>query len=342
MPPMPSPDPSAGLPEIPPVEWLVLRWAEDRAVVRLGGDETGCVAQVWRLARVPYTASGTYEATGEAMQYQVMCFAGGGGAQLGAFYFAPDGLLYSISAAMPLEVGSHPVDIDTEVNIGQAEVDIDDLLRALFSGDQQAGLDEDAGESFFPSDAESGEWQGSVEVTGIDPLVGEMVLQDMRDERGRSQELRTGFRCDLPPGQLARAAEEPADGEGPSPSPAPVGSLTIDIASGPNAGSHQIDSSEIDCSFNLFGDDKWFVSYAPPGDPVADELQALTVSLPQGGGESSVFMLFGDDIEQDWFDTDDATGEITDAGNSTRIEIRGRAVGTDFNLTIDCGSIERF
>lgn len=337
-PPLPSSDPEAGVPEIPPIQWLTLRWADDMAVARVGGDASGCVAQFWRLAHVPYTASGVFESAGEATQMQLLCVAAEGEAQIGTIYVAPDGVVYSLGAQMPLEVGSHPLDENTEVSIGRSELDIADLSRGLFSGGLVDGLDDDALSAFFPADLESGQWQGSINVTSIEPLTGEIVLEDLRDEAGRSQSLRSGFRCDLPPGQLTRAAEAEA---GPSPSPAPASKLTIDISAGPHAGTHEIESPEVSCSFDLLSNEAWLISYSAPGDPVQGELQTLLITVPAGGARSSVTMFFGDDFEDDWFDTDRATGEVTDGGDTADLAVTGTASGVDFEVTIACAAVDR-
>lgn len=339
-PPMPTADPDAGVPDIPPVRWLTLRWADDLAMARVGGDDNGCVAQFWRLAQVPYAASGVFESTGEATQLQLLCVAAEGEAQISTMYVAPDGVVYSLSAQMPLEVGSHPLDENTDVELGRTDMDITALTRAMFSGGIEGGAGDVPMTGFFPADLESGQWQGSVDVTTIEPLTGEIVLEDMRDEAGRSQSLRSGFRCDLPPGQLRRAAEG-APQEGPTPTPTPPSRLTVDIASGPHAGTYEIESTEISCSFDLLSDDAWLVSYSAPGDPVQGDLQTLLATVRPAGARSSVTMLFGEDFENDYFNAERATAEVNDAGDTADLVVTGRASGVDFEVTIACATVER-
>lgn len=345
---IPTPDPAASappMPELTPFEWILLRWGDEAAMARVGGDENGCIAQVWRLARLPYAATGAIESAGEAQSLQMLCVAGGGVAQIASIHVADDGTLFSVSTQVPLERGTHPITMETELSAGQAEVDVEMFFRGLY-GQQPGGDGEaipDAAEPYFPADFEAGAWEGSIEVTSVEPLTGEIVFRNVRNEDGDALELRTGFRCDLPPGQLARAAEQSAEatpGPDATPTPAP-GQVTVQIASGPHAGSHTATSADATCSANLFGDGKWHATYSQ-AEPIAGDLQSLTLTVPADGQRTDVFMIFGDDFERDWFNTDDATTEITDDGSSVTFDVTGRDAGTEFEIEFVCYDIARF
>jgi hypothetical protein len=333
----PSPDPSAGIPPFQLPEWLLLRWASDALVVRLGGDSNGCVAQVWRLARLPYSASGAVESSGEAMALTLLCAPGGGSAELLPIYLADDGTAFTLRMLVPLELGRHAVDAETEVGLGKLDFDVDDVFRALAGQVAGAGVDEESFDAFYPADLEGGQWEGRVEVTALEPLTGEIVLENLQDERGRSLSLRAGFRCDLPPGQLTRAAEPTPTG---SPAPAP-GTVTVEISGGPHAGRHDISSAEVKCSYNISGDKQWLATYGPAEPPPAGELQSLLITTSPGA-KASVFMIFGDNIDRDWIKTETATAKVTDAGGTVELDLSGGASGITFKIVFTCRDIGRF
>lgn len=333
---VPSPDPSAGLPPFALPEWLLLRWGGNAAVVRMGGNSSGCVAQIWRLARLPYRATGAIESSGEAMAFSISCLAGAGAAELNSMYFADDGTAFSLHLPVPLKVGRHAVDADTEIRIGRVE--LDEVFRAFAVQEGDSGFDEETLEAFYPADLESGQWQGRVEVTSLEPLTGEVVLEDVRDEGGRrTLSLQTGFRCDLPPGQLTRAAEST-----PIPNPSFIpGSVTVEVSTGPHAGRHEISSQKVACSYNLSGDKQWLTSYSPEEPPPAGELQSMLITTTPGA-KASVFMIFGDDPSRDWINGEAATAKVTDSGATVELDVNGRVGGVAFDVALTCHDIARF
>lgn len=345
--PMPTPNPEAGIPAIEAPEWLLLRWADDVAMARLGGDENGCVAQIWRVSRQPVSAIGAFEAEGDASALQLLCLSGGGTAGLSMMYVGPDDLRLMIETAVPLEIGTHPIDLETEISIGRSDVGVFELFQLLAGGldEDGGGIGEDAFANFFPADYEAGEWEGSVSVTSIDPLIGEINLENLIDERRRSQSLRAGFRCDLPPGQLTLAAAETRQTPPPEPEPtaAPAaGTVVVTVESGRHAGRHEVASTDVFCSYNLMGDNTWDAGYGAPDAP-AGEIQTVNVSMPDGGGETSAFVTFGDDFDHDWFNDDAASGEVTDRGDVVEFTVTGTSyAGIAFEVTITCTDIARF
>lgn len=336
-----QPTPAVAIPDFSLPEWLLLHWGDEYAVARVGGDENGCLAQVWRLSNGDYAAHGAIESVGRANALQTMCAAGNGIAEFGALYVGADGTFFSLQTTVPLKVGSHPIDQDTELRAGPVGPTVEMAFRLLFGGvseEEQARFDIDP---YFPEDPAEG-WPGSIEVTSVDPLVGEIHFEGLRNEAGDQQTLSTGFRCDLRPGRLTAAAEAAANATPspvPSPSPAP-GHLSVDIAAGPHAGTQQLTSPDMTCSLGLFGTGDWTVSYNAP-EYVAGEVQSLTVTA-HANGKADVFMTLGDDFDRDWFNTDSAQAEVSDHGASVDIVVNGRGADSDFTIAITCYDIVRF
>ena len=330
------------MPNLTLPSWLLLHWGDESAVARVGGDENGCLAQVWRLPSIDYAMHGAIESAGQATALQVECVVGAGMAELGFFYFADDGTLYSLSTTVPLKVGSHAVPVETEVYAGSGiGITVDQMFPVLYGGEPEPS-DGPRGEPYAPADPEGG-WQGSVEIAGTDPLVGQITLDDMRNAADERLSLTTGFRCELRPGVLSRAAEEAANASptpAPSPSPAP-GEVTIKIASGAHAGTHHALSAEATCSLGLFRGGRWTVTYGA-SEPVQGELQTLTLDLPADGGKSNVQMIFGDDFDKDWFSDDNANATVDDQGTSVAFTVAGHASGTDFTIDFVCNDVARF
>jgi hypothetical protein len=344
--PIPSADPSFPMPVISPPEWLLLKSGEGTAFVRIGGDDAGCVAQLWRVARVPFTASGdVINQSGEASEFQTMCAAAGGMATFGGIFIADDGTVISLSSSVPLVMGTHPLGVDQELSMGQTTLDERQVFEALFA---HAQGDEDEDEvpvtDFFPPDPESG-WQGSAEVTSIDPLIATLKFEEARDESGDTQSLQIDFRCDLPPGQLKRAAENPTPTESPVPSGtvAQPNRLSVTLAEGPHAGTLEFSGDEITCSQNLFGQDEYLLSYSPSAELVPGDLTGVTVTVPASGTKTEVFITFeGEDFEHDFLTTKEATGDVTESATGANVTVTGHAGGTDFDLSITCGTVDQF
>lgn len=336
----PQPMPDLNLPE-----WLLLRWADDTAIARIGGDQTSCLAQVWRLARSQYVAHGAIESTGEASALQVMCAAGDGVAEIGAMNFGADGTFFSFQTTVPLRVGRHSLDAETELTAGPRGPTIAQAFDALYGGAPTMEEPDIPGiEPYYPAGFETGslEWQGSMEVTSIDPLLGQIEFEDLTNEAGEELTLTTPFRCDLPSRQLTRAAEAAANATpspAPSPTPAP-GVLSVTIATGPHAGTQQLTSPDLTCNLGLFGPGDWTASYSA-AEPVSGDVQSLMITV-DANGKADVFMIMGDDFEDDWFNTDSAQATVTDNGASVDIAVTGRAAGTDFTIEFLCNDVARF
>lgn len=337
-----QPTPAVALPEFTLPDWLLLRWGDEYAIARVGGDENGCLAQVWRLAHVDYAASGAINSTGQANALPIRCAAAGGIAELSAFYIGADGTFFSLETTVPLLVGSHPINLDSELGAAAVGPTVEMAFPLLFGGvseDEQTRFDV---EPYFPEDPAAG-WPGTIEVTSLDPLIGTITFDGVRNESGELLTLTAPFRCDLPSHQLARAADEAANATPspqPSPSPAP-GNLVVNIASGPHAGPHQVTSPDLTCSLGLFGPGDWTASYGA-AEPVAGEVQSLTVTA-HANGDADVLLMLGDDLENDWFNTrDDTQAEVTDHGASVDIAVSGHAANSDFTIDITCYDISRF
>jgi hypothetical protein len=342
--PIPTAEPSTPpLPDIAPIEWLLLKSADEAAYARVGGDETGCVAQVWRLPRLSYAASGDALTTsGDASEFQVLCAAGSGVATFGAMYVGQDGFVVSLNSTVPLVVGSHPIDKDTELSMGQTAFGVDDIFSMFYEQTSDGQVQDSPVAEFGPSNPEAG-WEGEAEVTTIEPLTGTLHLQALRNEAGDSENLDIDFRCDLPPGQLTRAAENPAPTGSPSPTPGEPNELTLTIAEGPHAGTEHFTGADVTCSFNLFGKDEYLVSYAPSVEVADGDLSYVSVNVPKSGDKASVSMTYqGDDFEHDYFNTDNSPGTLTEAAGGVQIEASGHSAGTDFNISVNCNSVDRF
>lgn len=336
-----QPTPEVPLPELTPPDWLLLRWGNEYAFARVGGDENGCLAQVTRLARAPYAAHGAIESSGEGAAMQVMCAAGSGVAEIATVYFGDDGAFFSFQTAVPLEIGSHPLDEDTDLEAGARGPSVEAAFALFYGGATDNAEEEIPGiEPYAPADLSVAVWPGSLEVASIDPLVGTINFEGVRNEAGESLTLTAPFRCDLPLGQLTRAAEQQAEPTAvPSPSPAP-GRLSVEIAEGPHAGPQELTSSDVTCSLGLFGAGDWSASYVAP-EPVAGEVQSLTVTA-HANGKADVFMTLGDDFDHDWFNTDSALVEVSDHGASVDIAVTGHSADSDFTIDIICYDIFRF
>jgi hypothetical protein len=341
---IPTPGPgetAAPMPDLTPPSWLLLHWGDQTAVARVGGDETGCLAQIWRLPKLDYEMHGAIESAGQAESLQVQCAVGLGMAELGFFYFGDDGTIYSMSTTVPLKVGSHAVPLETEIRAGDGlGIGVDDFFPLIYGG-QPEPEDGPRAEQYGPADPEGG-WQGTIDITSTEPLVGEIRLDDLRNAADERLSLTTGFRCDLRPGALARAAEEAANATpspAPSPSPAP-GHITVEIGSGPHAGTHEAESGDAMCSLNALGEG-WLISYSAI-EPVAGELQALNLTMPEAGGQANVTMYFGEDFERDWFLVDDADATVLDNDTNVEFSVTGRENGIDFTITFLCNNVARF
>ncbi len=341
--PLPTPNPAEGIPELPSTDWLLLRSGTENAIARIGGDEDGCAAQVWRISHQPVAASGAVEAAADVPAVQLFCGTAGGGAGFAMTYIGPGDVRFSIESEVPLEIGTHPLSPHTEVLVGRSDIGQFELFQA-FADPDGAAMDESAFDAWFPADGDADNW-GSVTVTSVEPLVGEMSFKNLADERGRRLSLTAGFRCDLPVGQLARAAEMPRETATPDtePTPAPAGRLVMTIASGPHAGTHEIESTNISCSYNLLGGDSWNAGYYSDDEPRTGELQTVNVSMPTGGGSASVLATLGDDFDADWFNDNDASGELEDRGDVVEFFVSGTAAnGVGYEIAITCTDVGRF
>jgi hypothetical protein len=341
--PTPGPGETAQpMPDLNPPNWLLLRWGDQIAVARIGGDETGCLAQIWRMPELDYEMHGAIESTGRAVSLQVQCVVGAGAAELAFFYFGEDGTLFSVSTTVPLKVGNHDVPFETEVYAGSGVgITVDQMFPVLYGGQPEPQGGPQA-EQYGPNDPASG-WEGSIAVTSIEPLTGQLALENLRNAAGETLSLTADFRCDLRPGALSRAAEEAANATptpAASPSPQP-GFVRVEIASGPHAGVHEATGPEATCAFGFMREGEWMIQYSAP-ELIPGELQSLSVSTPQDGGKSNVQMFFGDDYQNDWFSDSDANGTVDDYGTDVQFTFTGRAAGSDYTITFDCFDILRF
>lgn len=295
----------------------------------------GCSLSITPVPQVPVQATGVLGGTTSGRRYGLRCIDVAGVAAVKVAYETEAGWAF-VDLEFPFTEGTHEAS-QVQVLAGT----VDRSLWQLAADAAAEGVEGIEDPRLIEFEAQA---PGSVSVTSTDPLAGTIDLPSLVGEDGERLSLSAGFDCAetevYPP--LDEDPEGPAESIAPQPTPAGAGIATITIASGTHAGSHEVASPNVSCSYNLFGDDSWNAGYFNEDEPRPGELQTLNVTLPEGGGRTSVLMTFGDDFDDDWFNASDATGEVIDAGDVVEFGVGGRSSGIDFEVDIVCYDIARF
>jgi hypothetical protein len=333
------------------IHWLVLERGEQAVFAQLGGNGDTCGGKLFRSTRQMIEAHGAVEASGEAMLGQQSCMVGGGKALTSLLYFGPGDYFGSLDLSILIRLGEVPVEdltLTATRSTRQWRDLVEDIRRQSASGSME-DVQRDLGQEYWEGEA----YEGSVTVTSLDPLVGEVRLEGLTDGQGATQSFRGGFRCDLPPGQLAAAAEEAATATPrPTATARPASELRLEVAGGPKAGTYTA-TKEVSCSRGLMRPEEWLVTHSPGGGAADGEVSFLhlTVSAPSDGGRSteprlSVFIGTGMENHLEIAPGDtrgSGTATITRAGSGAAVEVSGRtADGTGVELSVTCGAVDEF
>jgi hypothetical protein len=119
--------------------------------------------------------------------------------------------------------------------------------------------------------------------------------------------------------------------------------MSLTLAEGPHAGTLEFSGAEITCSQNLFGKDEYLVSYSPSAEIISGDLSGVTVTVPASGAKTDVFITFeGEDFEHDFLTDNNATGVVTETATGANFTVSGHGGGTSFDITVSCGTVDRF
>jgi hypothetical protein len=117
----------------------------------------------------------------------------------------------------------------------------------------------------------------------------------------------------------------------------------LTIANGPHAGTQTLNGEDVDCSFGLFKPDQYYVSYSPTAELSTGDLSYVSVGVARSGGKADVSIFFeGDDFEHDFLNANNVSATLVETPTNVHIQSTGRAGGTDFEITFDCGTVDRF
>ncbi len=164
-----------------------------------------CRAQVTRLSRKPVLAEGAESAQGEAWTYPLL-----GGCRIfkaGTLEVLDAALMYegpgdfrailTMELPAPVGLGEHALDPQAlTLSVFRSEQTYFDILRegyAQILAGQEMKPQAMAGAREFSAASET---PGTVTVTGLAPLEGEVDIPHLVDEAGTPQTFRAGFRCD--------------------------------------------------------------------------------------------------------------------------------------------------
>lgn len=161
---------------------------------------TGCTGTIQVLPVVSLSAAGEQQAEGEAMVYPLNngCINYGDGTEVSLLYEGPGDFRAAVTFTVPNETGEYDVyDTDFELQVTR----LDKRYVALFAeayAQASVGMEEEdeeeelLGPTFYPMSDEA----GTVTVTSIHPLAGEINLIDFMGEMD-TQSLHTSFLCSV-------------------------------------------------------------------------------------------------------------------------------------------------
>lgn len=156
----------------------------------------GCSGTVQVLSEQPVSAEGVEQAEGTAVQYPFMggCTTIDGDTQVKLYYEGPGDFRASVDFTVPAEVGEYSgEESDVSLSIQRSEksyVGVFAEVYALGAFDGE-GVEDLEGTEYYPM----GEDTGMVRVTSVNPLAGEIVLNDYANDYGESQSFTAGWTC---------------------------------------------------------------------------------------------------------------------------------------------------
>lgn len=224
------------------IHWLLLERAEQRLFGKASGstifpdvseDNAGegiegqptaipfetCSAELIPVTRQSITASGTFEAEGQAYLMPNACAEVDGQADLSLMYEGPGQTKVWLQTRTPLTLGEHQLDFgmmeNFQLNAFQSDLSLFDFFGFFFQ--MQAG-----GESEIPAEAEQVQafnffpspdtFTGTVRIDNLEPFQGSFELHGLVEgDSGAAQDIQLSFECPL---QRATQAEY-AGAEGP-------------------------------------------------------------------------------------------------------------------------------
>jgi hypothetical protein len=334
--PAPTPDASGLSLSWPSVRWLELRRPGDGAVVRIGNSEgeTGCRGTLSRLSPQTLSATGAETVSGQALGYQFVCTPEERAASVAMLYFGPDDVRATVSATIPLKLGTHVLPGGTAA-IGRRDIDLGYIVR-LNTG----GLGSDVNEAHeemmrgFVQYESAVINSGEATVTSIDPLIAEVTLNDLRSEAGDEADVTATIRCDLPGGLLTQLANAPEPTPTPEPTPLPDGHLEVELGSR----SVVYDGPGVSCTAGLFGSG-WTLTFTPD-EPYEGLSLVMLTDDPQ---DWSLTIAWNDDLVSSRRGHGDLEISVEETGDEVSLEATGRTGGGErVRVSAVCGDIEDF
>ena len=284
MAPLPSSTPAPDSPTYPRMRWLSLSRPGDSAVAKLASTSNagGCDANISRLSRQAFEATGPFTVSTMSLTYQVACLALGQEVTLGSIVFGDDGSRALITAEVALVLGTHPL-TDASLTMGRSDVTPARMVESMAAGTVNQGGDGDPMASLTKYEGGE-ETTGTATITSIDPFIATIEMTGLVDPQQGIQSVAIGVRCDQPSGALTKAAIAPAST--PTPMPALPGQLDISVGTGADAFVRAVDDTLVTCSFGIQGKDIWTVEYFSPDE------DGLSVSLFLRPDEEPSLLIF--------------------------------------------------
>ena len=153
----------------------------------------GCQVNITRLVSQSIEAHGVEEAQGTALAYPLLmdCLVSPDGVTVSQFYEGSGDFRAFLQFDAPNTIGEYPINsLGLSLNIYHTPMSVMDFMGQTGTEGDGSSMDS-LGTAFSAASDES----GLVTVLSLDPLTGEVQLNNLRDESGNSQTFRAGFQC---------------------------------------------------------------------------------------------------------------------------------------------------